>query len=106
MSVGSPNNSDTIGHCWHCGAALTAADYGRENACLSCGRPTRCCRNCRFYERGRPNDCVEPIAEEVVDKQRATFCELFAPAQQPGGTASGTPTCTDALRQAAEDLFE
>jgi hypothetical protein len=106
MPFPSNDEADTIGHCWHCGAALTAADYGRENACLSCGRATRCCRNCRFYERGRPNDCVEPMAEEIVDKVRANFCELFDPAEQPGTGASAAAPASEDLRKAAEDLFK
>jgi len=100
----SPTSDDVIGHCWHCGADLTAADYGRETSCLTCGKPTRCCRNCRFYQRGRPNDCIEPIAEPVADKQRANFCELFDPAPTPAGDAARPDA--DGLRQAAEDLFK
>lgn len=96
-------NTDIIGHCWHCGAGLTAADYGRELACLACGKPTRCCRNCRMYRPGRPNDCLEPIAEEVADKERATFCEHFDPAPSPAGP--GQRANVDAQRQAAEALF-
>ncbi|TVQ87560.1 MAG: hypothetical protein EA400_10900 [Chromatiaceae bacterium] len=101
-----PTISETIGHCWHCGAALGSADYGRETSCLACGRPTRCCRNCRHYARGRPNDCVEPLAEPVADKARANFCEHFDPIPDPGTPAAGTGTQTADLRAAAEDLFK
>jgi hypothetical protein len=97
-------NADIIGHCWHCGAELTRADYARENSCLRCGKATRCCRNCRFYQRGRPNDCVEPMAEEIADKTRANFCDFFDPALAPM-TGTATPD-TDQLRQAADDLFK
>jgi hypothetical protein len=106
MPLPSQDPFDTIGHCWHCGAALRAADYGRETDCLACGKPTRCCRNCRFYQRGRPNDCIEPIAEEIADKTRANFCELFDPAEQPAGAGNGSAPATESLRQAAEDLFK
>lgn len=96
--------SDIIGHCWHCGNALTGADYGREAFCLACGKATRSCRNCRNYARGRPNDCLEPIAEAVADKLRANFCEHFDPAPQPDG-GTGAPA-TAQLREAAEALFK
>jgi hypothetical protein len=91
------------GHCWTCGQALTRLDYGRESECPGCRKPTHCCRNCRLYSPGRPNECFEPQVERVVDKTRANFCEWFEPVQQP---AAGTATDdTDALRSAAERLF-
>ncbi len=95
---------DIIGRCWHCGADLTRADYGRETNCLGCGKPTRCCRNCRFFQRGRPNDCVEPMAESVSNKERANFCGFFDPWATPTGAAAVAPDA--ALRQAADDLFK
>jgi hypothetical protein len=99
-------DSDIIGHCWHCGAELTQADYGRENLCLRCSRPTRACRNCRLYQPGRPNDCREPFAEPVADKTRANFCEHFEPALEPLATDTTAQTDTAALRARAEALFK
>ena len=98
-------NDDIIGNCWHCGADLGKADYGRETNCLSCGKSTRSCRNCRLYSRGRPNDCEEPIADAVMNKERANFCEFFDPSPSPGD-ASGTAPAADALLKAADDLFK
>ncbi|MEA1048780.1 hypothetical protein U5801_02950 [Lamprobacter modestohalophilus] len=99
--------ADIIGHCWHCSAELTRADYGRENHCLSCGKATRACRNCRLYQRGRPNDCLEPLAEPIADKVRANFCEHFDPAPQPSASPVQNSTQDeDHLRQAAESLFK
>ena len=97
-------NTDIVGKCWACAAALTKVDYGRELACLGCDKPTRVCRNCRHYAPGRPDDCMEPLAEPVSDKERANFCELFDPAITPVA-ASGSPGQADALEQ-AEDLFK
>jgi hypothetical protein len=97
-------SSEIIGHCWRCGAGLRAADYGREAACLGCGKPTHCCRNCRFYRPGRPNDCFAPTAELVADKLRANFCGYFEPTTTPLRGAA-TPA-SNSLRQAAEDLFK
>lgn len=99
----SPSPPKVIGHCWHCGAGLTVADYGRENLCLACGKPTRCCRNCRNYQPGRPHDCLEPVAEPVGAKDRANFCEFF----EPGANTSqeGKDATADDLRRVAEGLF-
>jgi hypothetical protein len=96
--------SDIIGKCWNCGTGLGAHDYGRENGCLKCGKPTRVCRNCRWYAPGRPNACEEPVAESVMEKERANFCSFFEPAAEPG--QEGEQESPDGLRQAAEDLFK
>jgi len=90
------------GVCWSCGQHLTAGDYHREGECTQCRKQTHVCRNCRFFEPGRPNDCQEPIAEPVRDKDRANFCDYFEPSTdsfQPGADS-------DALRKAAESLFD
>jgi hypothetical protein len=101
---------DVVGQCWHCGASLTKADYSRENHCLSSGKATRCCQNCRLYQRGRPNDCLEPLAEPVADKVRANFCEHFDPTSCPSsGQSQGPAAAADdaqGLIQAAEALFK
>lgn len=90
------------GTCWACGEHLTASHYQRESECPSCRKQTHVCRNCRFYEPGRPNDCQEPIAEPVRDKDRANFCDYFEPSSDthhPGADA-------DQLRAAADELFD
>jgi hypothetical protein len=97
---------DIVGHCWNCGNGLTRADYGRENRCLRCDSATRCCRNCRLYQAGRPNDCREPLAEPVADKGRANFCEHFDPAPKPTADMPSTGANLSELRQQAEDLFK
>jgi hypothetical protein len=93
------------GACWHCGHGLTASDYGREALCTACGKDTHVCRNCRHYRPGRPNDCFEPMAERVLNKERANFCEYFEPTKTPvgAGRQAGGP---DDPRKAAEDLFK
>lgn len=92
------------GTCWSCGHGLVAADYGREAACPACGKQTHACRNCRHYRPGRPNDCFEPMAERVVDKTRANFCEYFEAGKPPAAGTSGPEP--DALRRAADSLFK
>lgn len=91
------------GHCWNCGQGLTRLELGRESVCPGCGKPTHCCRNCRFYAPGRPNECREPLVERVVDKVRSNFCEYLE--LNPQTTVGAATPDPDALRQAAEDLF-
>ena len=95
----SPN---ARGVCWSCGAALEAVDYQREGECPRCRRQTHVCRNCRFYAPGRPNDCQEPVAEYVQDKQRANFCDYFEPS---GDAHQAAPDAAD-LRAKADSLFD
>lgn len=96
-------NTDIAGRCWNCGRDLTKADYGREASCLGCNKPTRVCRNCRQFAPGRPNECMEPMTERVLEKEKANFCELFDPADQPLAQIQSGPS--DPLKQ-AEDLFK
>lgn len=90
------------GNCWHCGADLTVLDYGRADTCKKCGKDNRACRNCGFYEKGIQNDCREPQAERVVEKERSNFCDYFTPKK---GGGIGAPT-KDALKAAADALFK
>ncbi len=50
---------------------------GRKETCPHCGADLRVCFNCRFYDPGAYNQCHEPQAERVVDKDRSNFCEYF-----------------------------
>lgn len=97
-------NTEIVGKCWNCGADLSQSDYGREANCLACGKPTHVCRNCRHYATGRPNDCLEPLAERVLDKTRANFCEHFEPSLTPA--AAGASPGPEDLAKAAQDLFK
>jgi predicted RNA-binding Zn-ribbon protein involved in translation (DUF1610 family) len=90
------------GVCWSCGGRLEALDYAREATCPHCGKQTHVCRNCRFFAPGRANDCEEPVAEAVSDKQRANFCDYF----EPGSDTFEPAADQDALRAAAERLFD
>ena len=91
------------GNCWHCGQSLEERDYAREGTCPKCGRQTHVCRNCRYYDTSRPNACSEPIADPVPDKMRANFCGYFEAREQAAASGHGPD---DALRQAADDLFD
>ena len=95
----SPNAE---GVCWSCGEHLVASQYQREGECPKCRKQTHVCRNCRFYAPGRANDCFEPIAEPVRDKERANFCDYF----EPSASAYRPAADADRLRSAADALFD
>jgi hypothetical protein len=96
-------SEDIRGYCWNCGHGLTRLDLGRETDCPGCNKPTHCCRNCRHFAPGRPNECMEPQVERVVDKIRSNFCEFFEP--NPKAPTDTAVVDADALRRAAELLF-
>src|SRR5262245_13872556 len=78
--------------CQHCGAAVTLAEpIPRESSCENCRRDYHACRQCRYYDPSRHNQCRETEADMVEDKQRRNFCEFFAfnPAPFRAGAASG-----------------
>lgn len=65
--------------CHFCGHVLETGDrVGRRESCPSCGRDLHVCLNCRFYAPGAYNDCREPQAERVMEKDRSNFCDFFS----------------------------
>lgn len=48
-------------------------------------RPLRCCKNCEFYAPGAHWDCRETVPEQVMDKERANFCDYFRVRAVTGG---------------------
>ena len=68
-------------NCWHCGESLAGIPIpiGRREECPQCGASLHVCRLCEFYDRGTSEDCREPVADEVSDKEAANFCDYFRP---------------------------
>ncbi len=97
-------NLEIIGKCWSCGRDLKSSDYGRETNCLGCGRPTRVCLNCKWYNPSKPNACEEPVADEVMEKDRPNFCNFFQPSMDAHGESKASSDI-DHLT-AAEELFK
>ncbi len=91
---------DKGGTCWSCGSELSALDYGRADSCKKCGRDTKVCKGCIFYDPNKNNACREIQAERVVEKERSNFCDYFKPARPAVSQAEA------AARAAAEALFK
>lgn len=66
--------------CWSCGTAVVdePTPLGREARCRVCGKDLHACRQCKFYDTSKGKRCAEPVADEVLDKERANFCGYFA----------------------------
>ena len=90
--------------CFHCNAVLDvpAGPVGRSATCASCDSDIRVCLNCQFYDPNSYNECSEPMAERVVDKDRANFCDYFALGVQHSESANDR----DAALKKLNELFK
>jgi hypothetical protein len=90
--------------CFRCGTPHEFKErIGRGDSCTKCDADLRCCRNCRHYNANAHNQCNEPQAEWVREKDRANYCDYFEPRQ--GAAGSGTPSRSQDARARFEDLF-
>lgn len=65
-------------YCHHCAKEVVISDrVGRGDTCPFCNADAHCCLNCSFYDTGAYNECREPNAERVLEKDRANFCDYF-----------------------------
>lgn len=89
--------------CFSCGAELKFADrVGIREECSACRADVRVCRNCSFYDPKAYNECREPQAERVLERDRANRCDYFS----PGVNSADGKSKADQLRAAAEALFK
>lgn len=89
-------------HCFFCGREIEFRErVSFRQACPGCGRAQHVCRNCGFYDPAYNNQCREPMAERVVDKERANFCEYFTPGKNRAAAAK--PAIT---RKELDELFK
>ena len=90
--------------CWKCGASLAelSLPVGRTEYCRACRAEVHVCRMCRFYDLSKAKQCAEPIADPVLNKERANFCGYFEPA---AGRFRPANSAADEARTALEGLF-
>jgi hypothetical protein len=91
-------------NCFHCGHQVELKDRaGFRAACPRCDRSLHVCLNCEFYDPTFNNQCREPLADRVIDKDRANFCEYFVPGTT---TQSRLPSPPNDARSKLEALFK
>lgn len=89
--------------CFNCHKELLFQDtVGRREECPHCHADTHVCKNCEFYDRASYNECREPTADPVKEKDRSNFCDQFS----PGGARGQKGTSSQDLKAAAEALFK
>ncbi len=73
---------------------------GRRDECPFCKADQHVCKNCLHFDPQAYNECREPQADRVVEKERSNFCDYFSP-------GAGSPQeKKDNLLSAAESLFK
>jgi hypothetical protein len=92
-------------HCFACGAPIEIAAgerVGFHDDCPSCRASLHACRNCAHHDPAAHNQCREPNAEWVADRERGNRCEYFTPGTGAGGHARGS---RERAKNALDALF-
>jgi predicted RNA-binding Zn-ribbon protein involved in translation (DUF1610 family) len=91
--------------CHFCGGALDPKmRIVKDTVCPHCGRDLHACVQCRHYDRHAHNQCREPNAEWVTDRERRNFCDYYA-LSPAGGKGAGVPDREKAARSKLDGLF-
>ena len=89
--------------CFHCSQEMSFSDrIPLREECPKCSNDVHVCKNCAFYDPKSYNECREPQAEVVQEKDRSNRCDYF---QAGSGGAKAGPSKNDLLK-AAETLFK
>lgn len=89
--------------CFSCNKSLNlTGEISRREECPSCHADVHVCKNCHFYDRSAYNECREPQADVVREKDRSNFCDYF----QLSGKGGASGPSKDDLKAQAEALFK
>jgi hypothetical protein len=90
--------------CHQCGESNdTGERVGRRDVCRRCGADLHVCLNCEYYDPKAYNECREPQAERVLEKDKANFCDYFSPG---GEGRSKADSKQDDAKKKLEELFK
>ncbi|MGD8394564.1 MAG: hypothetical protein PVF43_03695 [Candidatus Eiseniibacteriota bacterium] len=90
--------------CVRCGRVLPAElKIVRETLCPHCSAYLHACVQCVFHDPHAHNQCREPQAEFVANREKANFCEFWK-LGTPGGGGPGDRRADDA-RARLDALF-
>lgn len=95
--------------CHNCGREIkVVGKVMRKDDCPHCDADVHCCKNCRHFDPGKNNQCNEPQAELVREKDRANFCDFFEPNNRVPLTSRGGSKSSDRddVRKAFDNLFK
>ena len=85
-----------MAQCQFCGAQLPfKGRVALSEECPSCTRDLHCCRQCRHFDPAVNNQCREPQAEWIVEKERRNFCDYFSLTEKPAVRKAGKDDLND-----------
>jgi hypothetical protein len=90
--------------CYYCKKnipVLGAFKVNRTEDCPYCTRALHCCKMCKFYDSRIYNECKESMADRVIDKEKANFCDYFNLSDGKHDESSA-----EKLKSAADSLFK
>jgi hypothetical protein len=90
--------------CFSCNAAIELAAgerVGFRDTCEACDSDLHVCLNCIHYDSNAYNQCREPNAEWVSERERANRCDYFSYGDRLRDTASA-----ERARTSLDDLFK
>ena len=92
-------------YCWKCGEQLLdePLPLARLAECPGCRSQLHVCRMCEFFDTAVADSCREPVADRVLEKERANFCGYLRISSRKW-VASDTST-SDQARQDLDALF-
>lgn len=73
--------------CWKCKNNIELEIVGRTSECPVCHADLHSCRNCKFYSQGSHFDCRENVDENIMDKEKANFCDSFMVRREFSGSS-------------------
>ena len=90
--------------CFSCRKEMSFPErkVGLREECPHCHADVHVCKNCEFYDVKAYNECREPSADRVTEKERSNFCDYFS---LRTGALSSEDTAAK-LKVAAEALFK
>ena len=94
-------------YCHKCSQEISlspGAVVGRRAECDRCHADLHVCLNCKFYDKAAYNECKEPQADRVIDKDRSNFCDYFSFADNRKG--AGVVSEKSAALAALDKLFK
>ncbi len=93
--------------CWKCQRAVEISEVrvGLRDTCPQCEADLHVCRNCKFHDPGKHNQCAEPQAEWVRDKESSNHCDYFSPENAPSPSRGLSPEAERA-RKKFDSLFK
>lgn len=93
--------------CFRCGKEISLGSpsgVGRRDTCPACDADLHSCLNCTHYDGKAYNECHEPQADRVLDKDRSNYCDYFA--FRSGAAVAKKIDVKEQTQKKLDDLFK